>query len=47
MNFRSLRALCGALLAFVLAAQAPGLAQARKPTGVSAITLADMKEWLS
>jgi len=47
MNFRSLRALCGALLAFVLAAQAPGLAQARKPTGVSAITPADMKEWLS
>ena len=47
MKSRSLTALCGALVAFVLVVQAPGLAQARKPTGVSAITAADMKEWLS
>ena len=47
MKSRSFTALCGALLAAVLAFQAPGLAQMRKPTGVSAITPADMKEWLS
>jgi hypothetical protein len=47
MKSRSFTALCGALVAFVLVLQAPGLAQARKPTGVSAITAADMKEWLS
>ena len=47
MKSRSLTALCGALLAVVLGFQAPGLAQMRKPTGVSAITPADMKEWLS
>jgi hypothetical protein len=47
MKSRSLTALCGALLAAVLVFQAPGLAQMRKPTGVSAITPADMKEWLS
>lgn len=47
MKSRSFTALCGALVAAVLAFQAPGLAQMRKPTGVSAITPADMKEWLS
>lgn len=47
MNSRSFPALCGALVAAVLAFQAPGLAQMRKPTGVSAITQADLKEWLS
>ena len=47
MKSRSFTALCGALVAFVLVIQAPGLAQMRKPTGVSAITAADMKEWLS
>jgi hypothetical protein len=47
MKSRSLTALCGALLAAVLTFQAPGLAQMRKPTGVSAITPVDMKEWLS
>ena len=47
MKSRSFTALCGALGAFVLVIQAPGLAQMRTPTGVSAITAADMKEWLS
>ncbi|MEO6236687.1 MAG: M28 family peptidase [Vicinamibacterales bacterium] len=47
MRHRSVSALCGALLAGLLAFQAPGSAQIRKPTGVSAITAADMKEWLS
>jgi Peptidase family M28 len=47
MKARSISALCGALLAAVLTFQAPGLAQVRKPTGVSAITQADMKEWLT
>jgi Peptidase family M28 len=47
MRSRSITALCGALAAAVLAFQAPGLAQMRKPTGVSAITPGDMKEWLS
>jgi peptidase M28-like protein len=47
MNSRSLAALCGALLTAVLVSQASGLAQMRKPTGVSGITAADMKEWLS
>jgi hypothetical protein len=47
MKSRSFSALCGALLVAVLAFQAPGLAQMRKPTGVSAITQADMKEWLT
>src|SRR6188472_3251695 len=48
MKSRSFTALCGALVAFLLILQAPGMAQApRKPTGVSAITPADMKEWLS
>ena len=48
MKSRSLTALCGALAAFLLVLQAPGLAQApRKPTGISAITAADMKEWLT
>ena len=40
-------ALCGALVAAVLLFQGPGLAQVRKPTGVSAITPVDLKEWLS
>src|SRR5215212_10158857 len=47
MKSRSWSALCGALSASGLLLQAPGLAQMRKPTGVSAITAADMKEWLS
>ena len=48
MKSRSFPALCGALVAFLLVVQAPGLAQApRKPTGVSAITATDMKEWLT
>src|SRR5688500_16735820 len=47
MTSRSSRALCGALAAAVLLLQAPGLAQMRKPTGVSAIRAADMKEWLT
>jgi hypothetical protein len=47
MKSRSVSALCGALVAAVLAFQAPGLAQMRKPTGVSAITQADLKEWLT
>jgi len=47
MKTRSFSALCGALAAIVLTLQAPGLAQMRKPTGVSAITAADMKEWLT
>ncbi|HYT66539.1 MAG TPA: M28 family peptidase [Vicinamibacterales bacterium] len=47
MRSRSFSALCGALAVFVLVIQAPGLAQMRKPTGVSAITQADLKEWLS
>ena len=38
MKSRSISALCGALVAAVLVFQAPGLAQMRKPTGVSAIT---------
>lgn len=47
MKSGSMRALCGALVAAVLVFQAPGLAQMRKPTGVSAITEADLKEWLT
>jgi len=47
MKSRSLTALCGALVTAALVFQAPGLAQMRKPTGVSAITPAEMKEWLS
>jgi hypothetical protein len=47
MKSRSISALCGALLTAVLLFQGPGLAQVRKPTGVSAITQADMKEWLT
>src|SRR5260221_10585191 len=47
MKSRKLSALCGALLAAVLVFQGSGLAQVRKPAGVSAITPADMKEWLS
>jgi hypothetical protein len=47
MKSRSIRALCGALAAAVLVLQAPGLAQMRKPTGVSAITEADLREWLT
>lgn len=47
MKSRSIRALCGALVAAVLVLQAPGLAQMRKPTGVSAITEADLREWLT
>lgn len=47
MKSRSCSALCGALAAAVLLLQAPGLAQMRKPTGVSAITAADLKEWLT
>ena len=47
MKSRSISALCGALLAALLAFQAPGAAQVRKPTGVSAITQADLKEWLT
>jgi hypothetical protein len=46
MKSRSLTALCGALVAFVLVVQAPGLAQARKPTGVSAITPPPKNEML-
>ena len=47
MTQRSSSALCGACLAAVLVFQTSGLAQMRKPTGVSAITAPDMKEWLS
>ena len=47
MKYRSFAALCAAMAAFVLTLQTPGLAQMRKPTGVSAITAADMKEWLT
>jgi len=47
MRSRPISALCGALTAFVLVLQAPGLAQMRTPTGVSAITAPEMKEWLS
>ena len=47
MKSRSFSALCGALGAAVLLLQTPGLAQMRTPTGVSAITAADMKEWLT
>src|SRR6185369_12016228 len=47
MKSRSLTSLYATLVAAVLVFQAPGLAQMRKPTGVSAITPADMKEWLS
>lgn len=47
MKSRSRSALCGALVGIVLVFQAPGRAQIRKPTGVSAITAADMKEWLT
>ena len=47
MKSRRFSALCGALVAAVLVFQGSGLAQVRKPTGVSAITPADMKEWLS
>lgn len=47
MKSRSIRALCGALVAAVFVLQAPGLAQVRKPSGVSAITEADLKEWLT
>jgi len=46
MKHRS-SSLCGAFLVAVLLVQAPSLAQMRKPTGVSAITAADVKEWLS
>jgi peptidase M28-like protein len=47
MKSRSVSALCGALLTAVLVVQATGVAQVRKPTGVSAITQADLKEWLT
>ena len=47
MKSRRFSALCGALVAAVLVFQGSGLAQVRKPTGVSAITPADMKEWLT
>jgi hypothetical protein len=50
MNSRSYSALSrtlGVLAAVVLLVQASGLAQIRKPTGVSAITAADLKEWLT
>ena len=47
MKSRSYSAACGALAAAVLLLQTPGLAQMRKPTGVSAITVPDMKEWLT
>ena len=47
MKSRSFSVLGGALVAALLVLQAPGLAQMRKPTGVSAITAADMKEWLT
>jgi hypothetical protein len=47
MKSRSISALCGALLTAVLVVQATGGAQARKPTGVSAITQGDLKEWLT
>jgi hypothetical protein len=44
---RSYSAVGGALAAAVLLLQAPGVAQVRKPTGISAITAAEMKEWLT
>jgi hypothetical protein len=47
MKSRSYSALGGVLAAVLLLLQAPGLAQMRKPTGVSAITTADLKEWLT
>jgi hypothetical protein len=47
MKSRPLSALFGALLVGALVFQASGLAQIQKPTGVSAITPADLKEWLS
>src|SRR5437868_7359139 len=47
MKSRPISALCGALLTAALLFQSPGLAQVRKPTGVSAITPSDMKEWLT
>ena len=47
MKVRRFSALCGALAAAVLVFQGSGLAQVRKPTGVSAITPAEMKDWLS
>ena len=48
MKYRSHTSSFAALAAFVLILQAQGLAQSpRKPTGVSAITAADMKEWLT
>lgn len=43
MKSRSISALC----ALVLLLQTAGAAQMRPPTGVSAITAADMKEWLT
>ncbi|HET7695798.1 MAG TPA: M28 family peptidase [Vicinamibacterales bacterium] len=47
MKSRSYSALGGALAAAVLLLQAGGAAQVRKLTGVSAITPADLKEWLT
>ena len=47
MKSRSCFALCGALALAALLLQAPGLAQVRTPTGVSAITAGDLKGWLT
>ena len=47
MKSRRFSALCGAIVAAAVVFQGAGQAQVRKPTGVSAITQADMKEWLT
>jgi hypothetical protein len=44
---RKFSALCGAIVAAAVVFQGAGQAQVRKPTGVSAITQADLKEWLT
>ena len=44
---RRFSALCGAIVAAAVVFQGAGQAQVRKPTGVSAITQADLKEWLT
>jgi hypothetical protein len=47
MKSRRFSALCGAIVAAAVVFQGAGQAQVRKPTGVSAITQADLKEWLT
>src|SRR6187431_2284734 len=47
MKSRRFSALCGAIVAAAVVFQGAGQAQVRKPTGVSAITPADLKEWLT